>query len=126
MAVCGPGVQAGGGRLPESWIPPDHILDLRARMRLRHTLSHQRGEWQQRIQAVLYHHGCPQRSNLVTSEGRSWLAAQPLPAAAREQITVALGVIDALDRQLGPLDKEPRICPTAAWTQGVDGPVRGW
>ena len=47
------------GRLPESWIPPEHILDLRARVRLRHTLSHQRTEWQQRIQAVLYHHGCP-------------------------------------------------------------------
>src|ERR671925_188393 len=44
-------------RLPESWIPPDHLLDLRARVRLRHTLSGQRGEWQQRIQAVLYHHG---------------------------------------------------------------------
>jgi transposase len=41
------------GRPPESWIPPDHILDLRARVRLRHTLSQQRGEWQQRIQAVL-------------------------------------------------------------------------
>src|SRR5512144_3021195 len=26
-------------RLPESWIPPDHILDLRAQVRLRHTLS---------------------------------------------------------------------------------------
>ena len=26
------------GRLPESWIPPEHILDLRARVRLRHTL----------------------------------------------------------------------------------------
>ena len=61
------------GRLPESWIPPEHILDLRARVRLRHTLSHQRGEWQQRIQAVLYHHGCPQRSNLMT-ERRPQLA----------------------------------------------------
>jgi hypothetical protein len=40
-------------RLPESWIPPEHLLDLRARVRLRHTLSAQRGEWQQRIQAVL-------------------------------------------------------------------------
>jgi transposase len=96
------------GRLPESWIPSDHLLDLRARVRLRHTLSHQRGEWQQRIQAVLYHHGCPQRSNLMSGEGRSWLSAQPLPAAARDQITVALSVIDALDRQLGPLDKELR------------------
>ena len=26
------------GRLPESWIPPEHLLDLRARVRLRHTL----------------------------------------------------------------------------------------
>ena len=50
------------GRLPEWWIPSDHILDLRARVRLRHTLSHQRRERQQRIQAVLYHHGCPQRT----------------------------------------------------------------
>jgi transposase len=48
-------------RLPESWIPPDHVLDLRARVRVRHTLAEQRSEWQQRIQAVLYHHGCPQR-----------------------------------------------------------------
>jgi transposase len=37
------------GRLPESWIPPDHLLDLRARVRLRHTLVDQRGEWQQRV-----------------------------------------------------------------------------
>ena len=28
------------GRLPESWIPLDHLLDLRARVRLRHTLVH--------------------------------------------------------------------------------------
>ena len=49
------------GRLPESWIAPAHLLDLRARVRLRHTLVDQRGEWQQRIQAVLYHHGVAPR-----------------------------------------------------------------
>jgi transposase len=95
-------------RLPESWIPPDHILDLRARVRLRHTLGEQRSEWQQRIQAVLYHHGCPQRRSLMTGEGRQWLAAQPLPGTAREQVTVALAMIDALERQLAPLDKQLR------------------
>jgi transposase len=94
------------GRLPESWIPPDHILDLRARVRLRDTLSEQRSEWQQRIQATLYHHGCPQRRAWMVGDGREWLAVQPLPAAAREQVTVALAMIDALDRQLTPLDKE--------------------
>src|SRR5881392_3230489 len=93
-------------RLPESWIPPDHILDLRARVRLRHTLSEQRSEWQQRIQATLYHHGCPQRRSLLTGDGRAWLAAQPLPAAGRETVAVALAMIASLDRQLAPLDRE--------------------
>jgi transposase len=95
-------------RLPESWIPPDHILDLRARVRLRHTLSEQRCEWQQRIQATLYHHGCPQRRALMTRDGREWLQAQPLPATAREQVTVALELIDALEARIAPLDKELR------------------
>jgi transposase len=95
-------------RVPESWIAPDHLLDLRARVRLRHTLCDQRGEWQQRIQAVLYHHGCPQRRQLMTGDGRDWLEAQPLPACAREQVTVAIAMIDALDAQLAPLDGELR------------------
>jgi transposase len=96
------------GRLPESWIPPEHILDLRARVRCRHTLSHQRTEWQQRIQSVLYHHGCPHKRDLMTAEGREWLAAQPLPVTAREQVTVALTMIDAFDIQLAPLTTQLR------------------
>jgi len=96
------------GRLPESWIPPDHVLDLRARVRLRHTLSDQRGEWQQRIQAVLYHHGVPPRRQLMTRDGRAWLAEVPLGETAREQVTVAVAMIDALDAQIAPLDRELR------------------
>ena len=97
-------------RLPESWIPPDpdHILDLRARVRLRHTLSEQRSEWQQRVQATLYHHGCPQRRQLMVGDGREWLAAQPLSPAAREQVTVALAMIDGIEAQITPLDKDLR------------------
>jgi transposase len=95
-------------RLPESWIPPEHILDLRERVRLRHTLSEQRCEWQQRIQAVLYHHGCPRRRQLMTAEGRRWLAAQRLPLNAREQVQVAVAMIDAIDAQMAPVEKELR------------------
>jgi transposase len=97
------------GRLPESWIPPDHLLDLRAKVRLRHTLVDQRGEWQQRIQAVLYHHGFPQRHGLLTAENRAWLERLKLPASAREQIAVALVMIDALDAQSAPLTRELRL-----------------
>ncbi|MCA1699022.1 MAG: IS110 family transposase, partial [Actinobacteria bacterium] len=94
------------GRLPESWIPPAHLLDLRARVRLRHALINQRGEWAQRIQAVLYHHGCPQRRQLSTQDGREWLARQPLPDTAREQITIAVAITDAVNLQMAPIDKQ--------------------
>jgi transposase len=96
------------GRLPESWIPPQHLLELRARVRLRHTLVDQRREWQQRMQAVLYHHGVRPRNWLMTAQSRAWLATLELPPAAREQITVALALIDAHDAQLAPLDRELR------------------
>src|SRR5215211_1933719 len=58
-------------RLPESWIPPAHLLDLRELVRLRKTLIDQRTQWKQRIHAVLFHHGLP------TPPGR-WA---PRPAA---------------------------------------------
>ena len=35
----------------------------------------------------------------MVGDGREWLAAQPLPAAAREQVTVAIAMIDALEAQ---------------------------
>jgi transposase len=70
------------GRIPESWIAPAHILDLRARVRTRHLLSHQRTEWQQRMHAVLYHHGVAQRRDLLNHASREWLAGVTLPAAA--------------------------------------------
>jgi transposase len=98
------------GRLPECWIAPDHILDLRGRVRLRHTLVDDRGEWQQRIRALLYHHGFPRRNDLdlLTATGRDWLTALPLPSAAREQVTVALEMIAALDAQIPPIDTQLR------------------
>ena len=68
------------GRLPEHESRPITSSICALRCWLRHTLLYQFTEWQQRIQAVLYHHGCPQRRRLMTGEGRDWLAAQPVSA----------------------------------------------
>ena len=113
------------GRLPESYVAPDHLLDLRARVRLRHTLVDQRGEWQQRIHAVLYHHGHPQKDGLLRADNRAWLQQIVLPAAAREQVTVALAMVDALDAQAAPITA--RAAPLRAQAtrlQSPDGPLR--
>jgi transposase len=96
------------GRLPESYIAPDHLLDLRARVRLRHSLVDQRGEWQQRIHAVLYHHGYPQKDGLLRTANRAWLERLALPPTARQQISVGLAVIDALDAPEAPITAELR------------------
>jgi transposase len=97
------------GRLPESWIAPTHILELRSKVRLRRALVAERTEWQQRIQAQLFHHGVPARQRLLRSvERRAWLESLELPDAARMQITVALAMIDELNRQLALLERELR------------------
>jgi transposase len=93
------------GRLPEAWIPPAHVREWRTRSRLRKTLVDERSAWLVRVQATLFHHGiagAPDR--LLSAKGREFLAGLELPAAARERVEVALTVIEALDRQLQPLE----------------------
>jgi transposase len=48
------------------------------------------------------------RKWLSRFRGRQWLAAQPLAAAGREQVTVALAMIDGIEAQIAPLEKELR------------------
>jgi transposase len=97
-------------RLPESWIAPGHILDLRARVRLREPLVEQRTEWLQRILAVLFHHGVPTHGGrlgrLESENVRERLTRLELPAAACQQIEVALAMVERLNAQLHPLDLE--------------------
>ena len=72
------------GRRAESWIPPEQIQELRSVVRLRKTLMDDGRAWQQRIQAVHYHHGQPARPYLLTGDRREWLASVELsPAVAR-------------------------------------------
>jgi len=112
------------GRLPESWIPPDHLLDLRAQVRLRHTLSHQRGEWQQRIQAVLYHHGCPQLVDPV-----EWGQRRSLMKNRRHTPAWLVRKLREADRMLGEGMQPPEVvkaleCPRrriTAWRAQYGG-----
>jgi transposase len=92
------------GALPESWIPPAHVADIRAQVRLRKALMDQRTGWHQRIHAVLYHHGLPERSWLLAEQGRAWLARLELPAVARQAVDLALRTIDFLDAEVDQLD----------------------
>src|SRR6266511_2452883 len=94
------------GELPESWIPPAHICELRTRVRMRKTLIDQRTAWQQRVQAQLFQQGVPAGQRLRSQAGREALAAVELSPAGRELVALGLRMIDALERELAPLDRE--------------------
>lgn len=91
------------GRIPEAWIPPPAIQDLRTRVRMRQALVGERTAWQQRIHATHFHHGLPR------SAGGPEAPEHPdLPAAASEALGVAAEMIEHLDAQLRPIDTELR------------------
>lgn len=44
----------------------------------------------------------------MNRDGLQWLADQPLSASGREQVSISLAMIKALDSQLVPIDKQLR------------------
>jgi transposase len=96
------------GELPESWIPPAHILELRTRVRTRKLLIDQRTAWQQRLQAQLFHQGVAAGLKPRTRAGREALAAVELSPAGRELVALALRMLETIDGELAPLDRALR------------------
>src|SRR5271167_121894 len=99
----------GEGRLPESWIPPEHVREWRSRARLRKTLIDERTQWLQRVRATLFHHGIDGvPAELRSAAGREFLKELELPADARERIAISLAMIDSLESHLRLLEAELR------------------
>jgi transposase len=98
------------GRLPEAWIAPEHVRQWRSRLHLRKALLDERTQWLLRVRSVLYHHGIGAGApgEISSPAGRAFLGALDLPVDARERVTVALSMVDALERQIGELERSLR------------------
>jgi transposase len=94
------------GRLPESWIPPQHVLEARTRGRTYLAVASQRRRWLQCIQAQLYHEGVPRIESLLTRRGRDTLAGAELSCAGREKVELLLDLIAAQEGKLQALKAE--------------------
>ncbi|MGH3950492.1 MAG: IS110 family transposase [Pseudonocardiaceae bacterium] len=94
-------------RLPESWIPPAEVCEVRAKVRLYKNLVDERTDWMQRVRAVCFHQGLPHRRALFSAEGRAALAATTdLSPAGAQQVAVALSQIDRLTTDIDVLRRE--------------------
>ena len=94
--------------LPEAWIAPPAVRQLRALLRHRAQLVRLRTLLRNRIHAVLADHGHGRPGGCWSGPGRAWLAALPLPAISREVIEDDLALIDALQQPIDRLDREIR------------------
>lgn len=91
------------GRLPESYIPPAHVLEVRTLGRTYVDLMDERRAWQQRIHAQLFHQGVPPAGSLLTREGQAALAAAALSPAGRQTVAAAWAAIASLTVLIVPL-----------------------
>ena len=101
--------------LPEAWIAPAQVRQLRALLRHRISLVRLATQLRNRIHAVAADHGHDRSASYWTGPGRGWLAELDLPAVSREIITDCLAVIDALtvltDRLDGELHQHAKADP---------------
>jgi transposase len=110
--------------IPESWIPPDHLADLRTTVRLRKSLISQRTAWRQRIHAQLFHHGHSLPPSLRTSAGRQRVESAELPDAARQVVNVGLAMIDRIDAEIDAIDTQ--LAAVAKRLKGAQVLSRQW
>jgi transposase len=92
------------GLLPEAWIAPPAVRQLRALLRHRIQLVRLRTLLRTRIHAVLAGHGHDRPGGCWSGPGRAWLASLELPAASREVVEDDLALIDALQPVIDRLD----------------------
>ncbi len=88
--------------LPEAWIAPPAVRQLRHRIQLVRLRTLLRN----RIHAVLADHGHDRPEGCWSDPGRQWLAGLELPAASREVIEDCLAMIDAVQVPIERLDTE--------------------
>jgi len=85
--------------LPEAWIAPPEVRQLRAMLRHRVQLVRLRTLLRNRVHAILADHGHGRPTGCWSGPGRQWLASLELPPVSREVINDGLALMDAL--QLG-------------------------
>lgn len=93
--------------LPEAWIAPKEVRDLRAMLRHRASLVRMRTALKNRIHAVLADEGCKAEGQaLWTQDGRQWLAQLELRPMHREVVDDCLAMLDALALPIDRLEQQ--------------------
>jgi transposase len=89
------------GFLPEAYVAPRELRDLRELLRHRATLTRMRSAVKNRVHAILAKHGIPrEHSDLFGKGGREFLAALELRDAPRRRLDSLIALICDFDREI--------------------------
>jgi transposase len=103
--------------LPEAWIAPLEICDLRALLRHRASLVRLATGLKNRVRAVLADRGISPPWSLWATPGRAWLQALELPPTPRAIVEDCCGVLDTLASPIARLEGR-----SARWPRPTPGP----
>ena len=115
--------------VPEIWLPDPAVRAERERARFRLHLVKHRSSLKNRVHAILFQHGVPNRhSDLFGAGGRRLLDRLALPEPWASTVTASLALIDVLDEQINGCESELRrlgadhpyiplllTCPGVGW-----------
>ena len=89
------------GLLPEAYIAPPELRDLRDLLRHRATLTHLRTSIKNRVHALLARQGIlPEHTDLFGKAGREYLTTLELPDGPRRRLDSLLALIADFDREI--------------------------
>ncbi len=95
------------GLLPEAYIAPPELRDLRELLRHRAVLTRMRTAVKNRVHALLARQGVwPEHSDLFGKAGREFLAAVALPEGSRRRLDSLTALIDDFDREIAATTSE--------------------
>jgi transposase len=94
------------GILPESYLAPPDVRQIRERTRFRMSLTRLRGAVKNRMHALLHRFGILHDfSDLFGKQGRRFLDRLDLPAASRDVMTASLELLDDIVQQIATVEQ---------------------
>ena len=105
--------------VPEVWVPPEHVRDLRALIAHRRRLISQQTQCKNRLQSVLHrHHILPPQGKLYHPDNRAWWLELSLSAGDKLRVRQELLMLEQLDSLISETTKElHRLSLTDPWQE---------
>jgi transposase len=107
--------------VPEVWVPPQHVRDLRALIAHRQRLLRMRTMCRNRLQSLIHRYNLtPPAGELFAAKQRDWWATLELSLTERLRVGQDLATLDHLAPQVAAVEAElHRLSTSALWAEQV-------